>query len=224
MKDLAEEDTSTKESRGARRRARTRADLLAAARKVFAERGYHEASIADITGAADVGVGTFYLHFHDKDAIFNTLIEEQYLHIRQRVISEIHQQEKISLSILIHALYRHAYEDRDVFRLALMSGELLAHRFRARQMISTGVTRLLEDARVRGIFSISEEDIPLQAQLIMGILLQGLIWWFDHDEPEPDAMAEQVIRLLSHGLPPALFEAHPVTPEQIEEAVNHLIR
>ncbi|HEU0003694.1 MAG TPA: helix-turn-helix domain-containing protein [Ktedonobacteraceae bacterium] len=221
MKDLADETMHTKESRGARRRARTRSDLLAAARKVFAERGYHEASIADITGEADVGVGTFYLHFHDKDAIFNTLIEEQHMHIRQRVLSEIRQQGEISLAILIHTLYCHAYEDRDIFRLMLTSSELLAHRFRARQMISLGLTRLLEDARVRGVLPISEEDIALQAQLIMGILLQGLIWWFEHDEPAPDAMAEQVIRLLAHGLPASLFEARPITPEQIEEALDH---
>ena len=221
MKDLAGEDTHTKESRGARRRARTRLDLLAAARKVFAERGYHEASIADITSEADVGVGTFYLHFRDKDAIFNTLIEEQYMHIRERVLSEIRQHGKISLAILIHILYRQAYKDRDVFRLALMSGELLAHRFRARQMISLGLTRLLEDAQANGIFSINEEDIPLQAQLIMGVLLQGLAWWFEHDEPEPDAMAEQVIHLLARGLPAPLFEARPVTPEQIEEVLDH---
>jgi AcrR family transcriptional regulator len=223
MKDLAEEDTHTKESRGARRRARTRADLLAAARKVFARSGYHEASIADITGEADVGVGTFYLHFRDKDAIFNTLIEEQYMHIRQRVASEIRQQGKISLAILIHILYREAFEDRDVFRLTLTGGGLVARRFRAQQMISLGVTRLLEDAQARGIISISEEEIALQAQLIMGMLLQGLIWWFDHDEPEPDALAEQVINLLSRGLPAPLFEARPITLDEIEEAMDTLI-
>ena len=223
MKDLAEEAIRTKEPRGARRRARTRSDLLAAARKVFAERGYHEASIADITGAADVGVGTFYLHFRDKDAIFNTLIEEQFTNIRLRIMNEIRQQEKISLSILIHTLYRQAYEDRDVFRLALTGGGLVARRFRAQQMISLGVTRLLEDAQARGILSASDEEITLQAHLIMGMLLQGLIWWFDHDEPEPDAMARQVIHLLSRGLPAHMFEARQVTPEQIEEAIDYLI-
>ena len=45
--------------RVSRKRARTRAELLAAARQVFAARGYHDASIAEITQLADVGVGTF---------------------------------------------------------------------------------------------------------------------------------------------------------------------
>ena len=128
-------------------------------------------------------------------------------------------QGKISLGILIHILYREAYEDRDVFRLALTGSGLVGRRFRAQQMISLGLTRLLEDARTHGILLIKEEDIALQAQLIMGILLQGLIWWFEHDEPKPDAMAEQVIHLLSRGLPAPLFEARPVTPEEIEEAI-----
>lgn len=220
MKHLEEEAPLMKESRGARRRARTRSDLLTAARKVFAERGYHETSIADITGEADVGVGTFYLHFRDKDSIFNTLIEEQYMHIRARIVSAVRRQGEISLAILIHILYRESYQDRDVFRLVLTSGELLAHRFRARHMISLGLIRLLEDARARGVYPINEEDIELQAQLIMGILLQGLIWWFERDEPTPDIMAEQVISLLSHGLPTSLFEPRPVTPEQIEETLE----
>src|SRR2546421_6507692 len=71
-----------------RKKARTRADLLAAARQVFAARGYHEASIAEITQAADVGVGTFYLHFRDKDEIFNTLLEEGLRDIRAQVRAE----------------------------------------------------------------------------------------------------------------------------------------
>jgi hypothetical protein len=55
------------------------------------------------------------------------------------------------------------------------------------------------------------------------MLLQGLIWWFDYDEPEPDALAEQVINLLSRGLPAPLFEARPITLDEIEEAMDTLI-
>jgi len=52
-----------------RRRERTRQDLLAAATRVLAEKGLHRTKIADIAAAADVGVGTFYLHFPDKDSL-----------------------------------------------------------------------------------------------------------------------------------------------------------
>src|SRR5918999_256649 len=48
------------------RGTRTRLRLLEAAESVFAEHGYHEASVVKITEAAGVGQGTFYLYFSSK--------------------------------------------------------------------------------------------------------------------------------------------------------------
>ena len=52
-----------------------RDSILRAARSVFAEKGYHQASVADILAAADIARGTFYLYFDSKRAIFDELIE-----------------------------------------------------------------------------------------------------------------------------------------------------
>ena len=38
--------------------------------------GYHEASIVKITEAAGVGLGTFYLYFDGKQAIFDEVVED----------------------------------------------------------------------------------------------------------------------------------------------------
>ena len=57
-----------------KRGARTRRRLLDAAEQVFAELGYHEASIVKITEAAGVAQGTFYLYFDSKQAIFDELV------------------------------------------------------------------------------------------------------------------------------------------------------
>jgi AcrR family transcriptional regulator len=53
-----------------------RADLMAAARGQFAERGYHETTVEDITRAAGVAKGTFYLYFQEKREIFLAIIRE----------------------------------------------------------------------------------------------------------------------------------------------------
>lgn len=47
-----------------------RQQLLDAARKLFAERGYHDTTVDDITRAADVAKGTFYLYFSEKREIY----------------------------------------------------------------------------------------------------------------------------------------------------------
>ena len=56
-------------------KARRREFILGAARTVFAEKGYHQSSVADILGAADIARGTFYLYFDSKRAIFDELLE-----------------------------------------------------------------------------------------------------------------------------------------------------
>ena len=53
-----------------------RADLMAAARTIFAERGYHETTVEDITRASGVAKGTFYLYFQEKREIFLAIIRE----------------------------------------------------------------------------------------------------------------------------------------------------
>ena len=55
--------------RGERRKQLTRRRLLDAAAETYADAGVDGATISAITERADVGLGTFYLHFEDKDAI-----------------------------------------------------------------------------------------------------------------------------------------------------------
>ncbi len=53
----------------------TRERLLAAAEKVFAEKGYDGAKLADIAAEAGVSVGAVYFRFKDKDALFLAIAE-----------------------------------------------------------------------------------------------------------------------------------------------------
>lgn len=55
----------------------TRLRLFTAACKAFAERGYHQASVADIARAAGVAKGTFFAHFGTKDAVITELVQHQ---------------------------------------------------------------------------------------------------------------------------------------------------
>src|ERR1700745_1695500 len=54
---------------------RTRAALVAAARKVFERDGYLDARLIDITRAAKCSAGTFYTYFSSKQEIFAAVLE-----------------------------------------------------------------------------------------------------------------------------------------------------
>jgi len=58
------------------RRAERRRHLLDCALDVFAEKGYHAASISHIIKQAGVARGTFYLYFESKRSVFEELLDE----------------------------------------------------------------------------------------------------------------------------------------------------
>lgn len=64
-------------SRRERDRTRRRLEFLRAAAQVFGEKGYHEASIAEIARAAEYGTGTLYLYFSSKEELYAALLEEK---------------------------------------------------------------------------------------------------------------------------------------------------
>lgn len=77
-------------SRAERRKQETREKLLEAALELFLEEGYEAVTTAQIAAAADLGAGTFYLHFKDKRAIYVALGKQA----AQEIIS--HWREAIS--------------------------------------------------------------------------------------------------------------------------------
>jgi AcrR family transcriptional regulator len=69
------EQTRDAPNRLVRRKARTRAALVRAARSFIAA-GRTNAAILEITQAADVGMGSFYNHFASKEELFQAAVEE----------------------------------------------------------------------------------------------------------------------------------------------------
>ena len=194
------------QNRISRKSARTRAELLAAARKVFSAHGFHEASIAEITARADVGVGTLYLHFRDKDEIFATLLEVGLSEMRQVVVSAVNDQPlDRQLPVLLRTIFQQAYLHRDLFQIALTDGGYLlqARAKHARFEVAEGLTLMLSRAEEAGL--LAGYDLPLLARFITGMIMQGISWWFEHDEPGPDEMAERILQLLRNGLPAPLL-------------------
>jgi len=63
--------SKTRQKKDAKRTA-----MMQAAIQVFADKGYHTATIREIVSAANVAIGTFYFYFPDKETLFIHLYEE----------------------------------------------------------------------------------------------------------------------------------------------------
>lgn len=63
-----------------------RNQILRAAKKVFALKGYHSTGVADIIQECKVARGTFYLYFKSKRALFETLLDDFLKELERRVL------------------------------------------------------------------------------------------------------------------------------------------
>lgn len=64
------------------------AKILAAAQNVFAAKGLHTATIADVATAAGLGKGTLYLYFKNKDAIAEAMVARHFDTLESRLICD----------------------------------------------------------------------------------------------------------------------------------------
>lgn len=68
--------------RGRQLREGRRQQVLAAARRLFGEKGYHAASVSDVIEAAGIARGTFYLYFESKRAIFDEILDALFVDLK----------------------------------------------------------------------------------------------------------------------------------------------
>jgi AcrR family transcriptional regulator len=86
-------------SRRERERLARRKDILEAARAVFAEKGFDEATLDDVAVRAEFGKGTLYNYFENKEALFASVLEDSFeeamVEVRGALAKEIPIGEKI---------------------------------------------------------------------------------------------------------------------------------
>jgi AcrR family transcriptional regulator len=70
---------------GDRAKQERRRQILSAAKVVFAEAGYHGASIHAIIERAQIARGTFYLYFESKAAVFDSILDQAMADLRARL-------------------------------------------------------------------------------------------------------------------------------------------
>ena len=166
-----------------RRRQRTRGALLLAARHLLAE-GRTNASIQEITEAADVGFGSFYNHFDTKDELFEAAVAQTlraYVDLRDAVVAGYDDPAEI-FTVSFRMTGRLRQQHPDLVRVLLNTGpRILVHEAglapRARQDIAA--------AKEAGRFDLENVDLALMAA---GGAMLGLLQFLE-SQPDADAAA-----------------------------------
>lgn len=120
------ERSKSGENRLQKRATRTRKRLKEAALDIFSEKSVHAVTVEEITEKADLGKGTLYQHFEDKEEIVVTLVEEAVEHLIERIRAYDSNPDTLEdmLEHLLNAHYEFSVDAREEF-LLLFQGKLL---------------------------------------------------------------------------------------------------
>ena len=123
---MATKTRKSVKNRSQKRAKRTRKKLKKAALDVFSEKSVDAATVEEITEKADVGKGTLYQHFEDKEEIVVTLVDEAVEHLIERIRSYESSPETLEdmLEHLLNAHYEFSVGAKEEFML-LFQGKLL---------------------------------------------------------------------------------------------------
>ncbi len=109
-----------------KRATRTRRKLKEAALDVFSEKSVDAATVEEITEKADLGKGTLYQHFEDKEEIIITLVEEAVGHLIERIRAYDSAPKSLEdmLEHLLNIHYEFSVDAKEEF-LLLFQGKIL---------------------------------------------------------------------------------------------------
>jgi AcrR family transcriptional regulator len=185
------------------RGARTRRRLIEAAEQVFAELGYHDASIVKLTEAAGVGQGTFYLYFTGKKEIFDELVLDLNTRVRHAMTEAAAQgttraeKERLGFASFFRFTAEHPALYRIIRQAEFVSPESLQRHY---ERLTSGYVSGLRQAMEAG--EIEDGDPELLAWALMGIgELVGMRWvlWAGQDELPPE-LSEELGRIITRTL------------------------
>ena len=173
---------------------RTRRRLLEAAEQVFADLGYHDASIVKITEAAGVSQGTFYLYFSGKQEVFDVLVEDLNTRLRH-AMSEASAKGDTRMEVErlgFEAFFRFTAEHPALYRV-IRQAEFASPRMLKLhyERLAEGYVAGLRHASSAGEISIGDPVVTAWALMAVGEMI-GLKWilWDDAREVPPEVFAE----------------------------------
>jgi AcrR family transcriptional regulator len=185
----------TRQKKDAKRTA-----MMQAAVRVFAEKGYHAATVRDIVNAADVAIGTFYFYFPDKETLFLYLYEETADFLLQALEQAVRGRMTLPQQIAagIRAYLNIAVYEPAVVQLLLVGGvgalpSLAARRAPFRERLTNLWQRPLDQAMDRNL--LSPQNTRRSAEAVAGAIDEVILNLLE--QPDPEREAEGVVGDLS---------------------------
>ena len=189
--------------RSTTRGEQTRLRILDAAESVFAEFGFHDASIVRITEVAGVAQGTFYIYFSSKQQVFDEVV----LDLNHRVRQAMSQAAEGAPSRLeaerrgFAAFFAFTAEHPSLYRL-IRQAEFVSPEIHHRhyERIISGYIPHLEKAMASGEVARSDPTVLAWALIAVGEMtgMKWILW--DDRRAIPEDVFDQLVTIIGRML------------------------
>jgi AcrR family transcriptional regulator len=192
----------TEHGKRERNKKANREAILAAALKVFWDRGYDGVTIRDVIRATHLASGTFYNYFPDKKSLFSAVIEERIGTMTQR-LSQVRRSAHDMQHFLLDA-YVVVFEEIDAhpdFYSMMFRNEPVIRTLYANNIFGVSLRALkadLRDAIARGL--LPELDVELLTAALFGAGFEMARTLVGRKVRDPRAAAEFASQLFLGGV------------------------
>jgi len=173
-----------------------RVKILAAATRVFARKGYSEASMSAIATATGITKPVLYDHFGSKDALFETLLRS----IRDDLLAKGHAigkssaSEELRFRSAVDAFFAFVEDQPDAAKILLIVPQ--------GNPVTVKLSRAVQQGATTAISLLLKSYLPAggtwQYEAAGEFLKEGLHalakWWLSHPEPSRDEIVDLVMK------------------------------
>ncbi|HEY0865864.1 MAG TPA: TetR family transcriptional regulator [Fimbriimonas sp.] len=180
---------------------RTREQVLAAAKRLFAEKGYNATSINDIADVARVTKSLVLYHFGSKEALWQAAFTSSAAPILQLFHRYLEGDPSLRAKDMLRHRFRFLQEHPEI-------GRMLAWISLEAAPLPEQLVRLLPRIAAKAMSEIGESPLGIEPTMLTAIVLGAMDGWFRHrslyakvgdmpaDEAADDLFLEALMKLL----------------------------
>ncbi|KGR87029.1 TetR/AcrR family transcriptional regulator [Lysinibacillus odysseyi] len=184
----------------------TRLRLVEAARKIFSEKGFQHCTMKDIITEADVGYGTAYVYFPNKDTLFCEVIDiyiQKMLEVASCPFTPTSVEEAVErIEKQTEAFLQAAYNDREVFIIieeAIRHSAIVEEKWKTvREHFVKGIKKDIEYVQQAGLAK--QLDISIIAESWFHLNEQMLFSIIKQEEADVSYVAKTIVVMYTKGL------------------------
>ncbi len=182
--------------------------IIAAATKIFAQKGFFKARVSEIAKEAGIADGTVYIYFKHKDDILISLFEEKMqevlVNMKEQIALETDPLKKIERFALVHLKLIEDHKDiAEIIQVELRQSSKFMKNYNNTKFLEylDLISKIIQEGKEKGL--IRDDIIPgIAKRAFFGALDEMSRFWVLSKKPKYDIQtaSRQITNFFIHGI------------------------